>query len=297
MITQFLDGMPGLVEGNGKPFLRNPYEPAEEWDEFFSRYEEEDLEYFAIPREKAEGFYRFLSLVQGGESPYLKGQVTGPITLGLSLQDEDGKLSLFNEGLRDMLVKLVRMKARWQERMFRDVSPKAETIVFFDEPILSAYGSPYMHLNEALVVDTLKGAIGGLQGYGGVHICGNTDWPMIMEIGFDIIDFDAYNHISSFVLYAKEVQAFFNGGGAVGWGIIPTQTEDLGAFSFEDVCERLEGGIASLKEHGIAEEVIYACSLITPSCGTGLLSREEACRVYESTKEISSFFRRKGKVA
>jgi hypothetical protein len=291
MINQFLDGMPGLVEEGGKPFLRSAYEPLEEWNEFFSRYEEEDLEYFAIPPEKAQGLYRFLELVKGHGVPFVKGQVTGPVTLGLSLQEEEGKLSLFDEGLRDMIVKLVSMKARWQERLFKEALPKATSIIFFDEPILSAYGSPYMNLYKEIVVDALGKAIQGLQGYSGVHICGNTDWPMIMEVGLDIIDFDAYNHLSSFILYAEEVKAFFERGGTVGWGIIPTEAEALGRAVIEELFEKLAKGIIQLKEGGIAEDVLSRGSLVTPSCGTGLLSTAEAKKVYAETREISSLLR------
>lgn len=295
MITQFLDGMPGLVEEDGKLFLGSPFEPPEEWDEFFSRYDEDDLDYFAIRPERAQGFYKFLELVKGYNPPFVKGQVTGPITLGLSIKDEQGRLSLFDEGLRDMIAKLVSMKARWQERVFREVLPEARGIIFFDEPTLSVYGSPYMNLHEEIVVDTLREAIRGVKGYKGVHICGNTDWPMIMEVGFDIIDFDAYNHLSSFILYAEEVKAFFERGGAVGWGIIPTETEALEGVVIEELFERLEQGILSLKKRGIAEDMLCRGSLITPSCGTGLLSRAEAKKVYEGTKNISNLFRERFK--
>jgi len=295
MINQFLDGMPGLVEENDKVFLRSPFEPPEEWNEFFSRYDEEDLDYFAIRPERAQGLYRFLELVKRCDTPFVKGQVTGPITLGLSIKDEDGRLSLFDEGLRDMIVKLVSMKARWQERVFSEVLPKARGIIFFDEPILSAYGSPYMNLNREIVVDTLRETIRRVNGFRGVHICGNTDWPMIMEVGFDIIDFDAYNHLSSFILYAEELKAFFECGGAVGWGIIPTETEALGRIAIEQLFRRLEEGIMSLVQRGIAEDMLYQGSLITPSCGTGLLSRAEAEKVYEGTKDISNRFRERFK--
>ncbi len=292
MIDQFLDGMPGLVQEDGKVFLRNPFEPYEEWDEFFSRYEEGDLNYFAIKPERARGLYAFLELLKQYDVPFVKGQVTGPITLGLSLKDEGGRLSLFDEGLRDMIVKVVSMKARWQERVFSEVLPKAKSIIFFDEPTLSAYGSPYMNLYEEMVVDTLREATKGLRGYKGVHICGNTDWPMVMRVGFDIIDFDAYNHLSSFVLYAEEIKTFFEKGGAVGWGIVPTEAEALEKAAIEGLLARLEGGFTYLRERGIAEDAIYKGSLITPSCGTGLLSKDEAKKVYESTRQISAFFRK-----
>ena len=115
MIDQFRDGMPGVVEEGDKVYLR-PLEPYQEWELFYQAYEGGDLDAFAISKERARGLYAFLAEVGRREPPpFVKGQVTGPITLGISLKDEEGVASFFNPNLRDMFVKLVAMKARWQE--------------------------------------------------------------------------------------------------------------------------------------------------------------------------------------
>jgi methionine synthase II (cobalamin-independent) len=292
MIDQFLEGMPGVVvEDGGKPYLRT-LEPYEEWERFYHGYEEGDLDAFAISSERAKGLYAFLEDIGRREPPlFVKGQVTGPITLGLTLKDEKGAAAFFNPDLRDMLVKLVAMKARWQEKTFRHHLPHVETIIFIDEPILSSYGSAFMNVSRADVISCLRETIAPLEGLKGVHICGNTDWPMIMEVGLDIIDFDAYNYLDSFVLYGGEVRGFLEGGGAIGWGIVPTDEEALKNVEPSGLVKELTDGMDQLAKKGMPQEFLVERSLITPSCGAGSLSEQGARRAYQLTAAVAETLR------
>ena len=293
MIDQCLEGMPGVVvEEGGKPYLR-ALEPHEEWERFYQGYEEGDLDAFAISSERAKGFYAFLEEIGRREPPpFVKGQVTGPITLGLTLKEQGGAAAFFNQDLRDMLVKLVAMKARWQEETLERILPQAETIIFLDEPILSSYGSAFMNVGREEVISALKEACAPLQGLKGVHICGNTDWPMIMEAGLDIIDFDAYYYLSSFLLYAEQLRAFLKGGGAVGWGIVPTDDEALKSVNPPELVGKLKEGMDQLATEGIPHRLLAERALITPSCGVGSLSEDGARRAYGMTAEVAALLRR-----
>jgi hypothetical protein len=292
MIEQFLEGAPGVVEKGGKLSLR-PLEPYEEWERFYQGYEEGNLDLFAISKERARGFYAFVEEVARRESPlFIKGQVTGPITLGLTLKDEAGAAAFFHPDLRDMLVKLATMKARWQEAAFQRLAPNAEQIIIFDEPILSSYGSAFMNVSRADVISCLREAVAPLQGLKGVHICGNTDWPMIMEIGLDIIHFDAYKDLSSLLLYAEPLRSYLTEGGAISWGIVPTDEEALKAAEATELAARLKQGFAQLAKEGLAQDILAAGSLIAPSCGAGFLSEQGARRVYALTATVSEILRR-----
>jgi len=292
MIEQFLEGAPGVVEKGGKLSLR-PLEPYEEWERFYQGYEEGNLDAFAISKERGQGFYAFLEEVARRESPpYIKGQVTGPITLGLTLKDEQGAAAFFQPDLRDMLVKLAGMKARWQEAAFQRLVPHAETLIIFDEPILSSYGSAFMNVSRADIISCLREGVAPLEGLKGIHICGNTDWPMIMEIGLDIIHFDAYKDLSSVLLYAEPLRQYLAEGGAISWGIVPTDEEALKATDPSQLAARLKQGFAQLIQEGLDQDILAAGSLIAPSCGAGSLSKEGARRVYELTAAVAAILRR-----
>lgn len=291
MIEQFLEGAPGVVEKGGKLYLRH-LEPYEEWERFYQGYEAIDLDAFAISKERARGFYAFLEEAARREPPlFIKGQVTGPITLGLTLKDEAGAAAFFNPDLRDMLVKLTEMKARWQEAAFQRLVPNAEQIIIFDEPILSSYGSAFMNVSRADVISCLREAITPLEGLKGIHICGNTDWPMIMEIGLDIIHFDAYKDLASVLLYAEPLRRYLTEGGAISWGIVPTDEEALKGAEASRLAARLTQGFEQLAREGLGQELLSRGSFIAPSCGAGSLSEQAAITVYQLTKEVSDLLR------
>lgn len=292
MIEQFLEGAPGVVEKGGKVYLR-PLEPYEEWERFYQGYEEGNLDLFAISKERARGFYAFLEELGRRKPPaFIKGQVTGPITLGLTLKEQGGAAAFFHPDLRDMLVKLAEMKARWQQVTFKRLVPNAETVIIFDEPILSSYGSAFMNVSRADVISCLREAIAPLQGLKGVHICGNTDWPMVMEIGLDIIHFDAYKDLSSVLLYAEPLRRYLAEGGAISWGIVPTDEAALKAVEASQLAARLRQGFAQLIQEGLAQDILSRGSLIAPSCGAGSLSEQGAQRVYELTAAVAAILRR-----
>jgi methionine synthase II (cobalamin-independent) len=292
MIDQFLEGAPGVVEEGEKAYLR-ALEPYQEWEQFYADYEGNNLDAFAVSAERAQGLQPFLEEIgQRAPLPFVKGQVTGPITLGLTLKEQGGAVAFFNQDLRDMLVKLVAMKARWQEETFRRIVPKAETIIFLDEPILSSYGSAFMNVSREDVITALKETCAPLQGLKGVHICGNTDWPMIMEADLDIINFDAYYYLSSFLLYAEQLRGFLEGGGAIAWGIVPTDDEELKNIQPPELVGKLKEGMDQLAAEGIPHGLLVERALITPSCGAGSLSEEGAWRAYEMTAEVTALLRR-----
>ncbi len=290
MIEQFLEGAPGVVKDEGRLYLR-PLEPYEEWERFYLAFEGEDLEAFAISSDRAVGLYPFLEEVVGKNPPFVKGQITGPITLGFSLKDPSGAAAFFHPDLRDMLIKLCAMKARWQEVNFKRVLPNSKTIIFVDEPILASYGSVFMNVGKDEVISTLRATIAALCGLKGIHICGNTDWPMIMEVGLDIVDFDAYNYLSSFLLYPQQIKDFLNGGGAIAWGIVPTEEEALRMTDPSSLAIKLREGIEELVASGVDYELLANKSLITPSCGTASLSEEAARRVYALTADLTKAMR------
>jgi hypothetical protein len=108
-----------------------------------------------------------------------------------------------------------------------------------------------------------------------------------MEIGLDIIDFDAYNYLDSFLIYSRLLRTFLEGGGVVGWGIVPTEEEALKRVSSAALAERIKEGVDRLIRDGVSSEVLAERSIITPSCGAGSLSEAAARQVYQLTREVS----------
>jgi hypothetical protein len=74
------------------------------------------LDSFGLSSQYAAGFEEFVARLPEQATPQvmLKGQVTGPFTLGTNLLDQDRRCSYYDDQLRDVIVKTVALKAMWQ---------------------------------------------------------------------------------------------------------------------------------------------------------------------------------------
>lgn len=215
--------------------------------------------------------------------PFLKLQVTGPLTLGLSLTDESKRLVGYNEILADVLVKGVAMKARWMIERFRPFGDRM--IVFFDEPILSGFGSStFVSLSRDEVMAKMNELVGSIRTTGaivGTHCCGNTDWGMLLETGLDMVNFDAYDYFEALSLYPSAIQDFFARGGILAWGIVPT-SEKIDGAGVDDLERELHTRVDRLAAKGIDRDLVLSRMILTPSCGTGSMTVERSEKVYRT---------------
>jgi methionine synthase II (cobalamin-independent) len=287
MYVQYSQGFPGVVvdEAEKKIQVNRQQDLNRPLEQLYHAFLENKADGFAISDAYAAGLHRFLSL--DGLSPkVVKGHVTGPVTWGLTVVDEEGKGVLYDDLLGDAVPKLLRLKAAWQEKMLKKLCRR--TIIFIDEPYMSAFGSVGVMLSKEKVVSLLNEVFGGIEGLKGVHCCGNTDWSVILGSEVDIISFDAYNYAQSLSLYPKEVKKFLDRGGSVAWGIVPNEEEAVGKESAASLKDRLEEAMAPFTRKGIPFKQLIAQGLITPSCGLASLATEEAAvRVLELLSELT----------
>ncbi|SHF25024.1 hypothetical protein SAMN02745218_01792 [Desulfofundulus australicus DSM 11792] len=278
----------------------NPSWP-ERLADFYTAYlavEEGDLaalEYFALPRQAAAGFYAFLEemATDTGEALYLKGHLAGPLTIAFQLKNRRGRLAYYEEQLRDLVVKTLAAHACWQARALAALN--RTPIIFVDEPAVSVYGqSSYITVTREMIksdLNTIFQFIHRAGGLAGVHSCDAIDWSILCECDLDIINLDAYNFGSSLKIYARELRGFLENGGVIAWGIVPTSEK---AFEEDDasLLELWQTLVRELAGRGIPLELLHRQSLITPACGTGLLEPELAGHIYRLTRRVSERVRR-----
>ncbi len=299
MLLQFLPGFPGRTAEDGKVFINTS--AAEFDDELLAFYEEFmavseggadlDASRFALTPQTAKGFFTFLEQTVHLAPPAtaLKGQITGPVTFCTALADENGRAIFYNDQLRDAAVKMLALKARWQIRKMAEVS--TTTIMFFDEPGLAGFGSSaFITIGPEEIKACLNevfATVHAEKGLAGVHVCANTEWPVVFDTDVDIISCDTYSYFDKFLLYPGHMLKFFNKGGILASGIIPTIPEFLDRETADSLTSRWLEQKTRLENIGIAEERIFAQTLITPSCGTGSISREYAQKVLDLTQAVS----------
>jgi methionine synthase II (cobalamin-independent) len=305
MIDQFLPGMPGLAHQDGRTFIRVDDDAFH--NEMLLFYEEylnltegkapfADSR-FALTMDIAPGFFEFIKYLDGLkiQPAAVKGQITGPFTFSTSVKDQDGRAIFYHPDLRDVLVKCIAAKARWQVSQLRKYG--IPILIFLDEPGLAGFGtSAFISVSREDIEASLGEVISAIHlqgGLAGVHVCANTDWSIVLESPVDVVSFDAYSFFDKFILYEKEVKKFIERGGILAWGIVPTgNTRWVDQESADSLYDRWKDQLKQVAALGFDPGQIVAQSLITPSCGTGSLPVEHAIKVIQMTQEISLKIRR-----
>ncbi len=301
MMVQFTEGMPGLVEeGDRVYFDTQAPDFTDQLTGFYGYYlaviEEGDfgpLDSFGLSPEYAAGFGEFLARLPQQSATWraLKGQVTGPFTLGTNLLDQNRRPAYYDRQLRDVIVKTVALKAAWQ--ISRLGTFGVPVMIFLDEPSLLGFGSQtFITVSREDVLGDLNevaAAIHTLGGLAGVHCEANTDWALLMESDLDILAFDAYDHMQAITLYPAELRSFLERGGSLGWGIVPTLDREAAATeTVSSLLARFDEGVELLVRKGFVRQALLSRALITPSCGAGgVLTEALAKRVLALLRQVS----------
>ncbi len=301
LLSQFVSGLPGIrYNGDTVFFDTDAPEFEAEFLQFFEEYlavkeGEKAIEgsIFALNKDNGKGFFVFLddlSKEKIGKRPYaLKGQITGPFTMLTGIKDRQGKLSFYNQQLREAVTQGLSLKAAFQVKMLKEHANNV--IIFLDEPALSGFGSSAMvSISKKDVQHDLKIVIDEIHEAGaiaGVHVCANTEWDVLLDpyLSVDILSFDAFGFLDRFLIYKRQIIEFIERGGVIAWGIVPTQRpEDIEREDAESLLKSFDTISNGL---GLSIAQITKNALITPSCGTGLLSVPLAERVLSLTREVS----------
>jgi hypothetical protein len=256
-----------------------------------------DCSSMAISPEFSKGLYALENRLKSKQIklPFVKVQVTGPCSFALTLVDENKRAIYYNDEFRDMIVKALLMKARWQVQKFKPYATDG-IICFIDEPILSAFGSStYVPVKREDVVAMLNEVIEAVHldgGITGIHCCGNTEWSILIDAGVDMVNFDAFEFGETIAMYADAVKEHLAQGRLLAWGVIPTSAK-IREQSVDTLCAQLEKVMDHLASKGIDKKVICEQAVITPSCGTGSMDPADAEKVFETLNGVSKAMRAK----
>lgn len=298
MIFQFLEKMPSFFCENDKLFLDTEYDAFfEDFEEFFNDYEEiisnpgsAKLEKYKITR--AAAFETYIDLLKRTKPDFAKGQIIGPFTLASSLCTKNGLAAVYDETLREIILKTLTIKALWQIKQMKLASPDITPIIFIDEPSISQLGtSAYVGISKSEIISMLSEITGILKENGAIpalHCCGKCDWTIPIDAGVEIINPDAFSFAENLSLFNTELEEFLQNGGKIAWGIVPTlDKKALEKITLSDLEQKFRSAIKYLTKKGINEKLVIENSMITPSCGAGILTVEMAEKAMDLTKELS----------
>jgi hypothetical protein len=302
MEVQFSEAMPCRVidREKNRMYFDTSGDYSEAFAEFYEAYmlamdpddETGDCSAMAISPDYAAGIYALEERLkaEGGSRPVVKCQTTGPCTFALATVDENKRALYYNEEFRDVIVKALAMKCRWQIQRLR---PNAESVICcVDEPILAGFGSStYVSVQRDDVVAMLVEMIEAIHADGaiaGVHCCGNTEWSILIDAGVDLVSFDAFEFGETIAMYPDHVKRHLEAGKLLAWGVVPTsvavreQTVDTMIAHYEAMVDHL------VDKARVDRQRVREQTLLTGSCGTGAMEVADAEKVFELTAGLSA---------
>jgi len=290
MYAQYSEGFPGVVIEGDRIFVDRSRDLDKPLEKLYAAYLDNDFDKYPVSAEYAAGLHSFLALTN--LSPLaVKGQITGPVTWGLTVTDDSRRAIIYDDVLGDAVAKFLKLKASWQEKALSKISKNI--IIFVDEPYMAAFGSVGVLLSKERIISLLEEVFSGISGLKGIHCCGNTDWSVLLETSTDIVSFDAYNYAQSLSLYPAEVKKFLDRQGTIAWGIVPNNEESLAKETAASLKDRLEEAMAPFTRKGIRFKQLIEQGLLTPSCTLTTLSKEAAGQALELLVDLSAKIRKR----
>ena len=220
-------------------------------------------ETFALTAEYSTVFHKFLSKeLQGYKA--IRGQVIGPVSFGFKVLDENLKPIIYNDEARTILFDFMGKKANIQYRELKERNPNA--FVWLDEPGLGYVFSGLSGYNEQQAKEDYHNFVQGLEGPKGLHLCAEVNLPYLLELGVEILSFDAYQIGFMPKEYAGSVAEFIKSGGVISWGIVPTESTVLATQTPETLAAILSDYWEVISEStGLSLNQIAMQALVAPA--------------------------------
>ncbi len=333
MYRQYSEGLPGIVadgmaEPGAAPTWRRDEAALERLERVYADVlnGDEALEDWAVAPADARGLRAFAEALTGAPGRpaprpvAVKGQITGPVSLGLAVTGEGGRALLYEEDLMDGVARGLALRARWQQRYLDEAAgatarPEAaraagtacaacaaRVLISVDEPYLGTFGSAYFPYRPETVLGYLRvfdEALGARGALWGVHCCANTDWEFVLGSPVRFVSFDAYAYGDRLALYPEAVRAFLAAGKSLLWGIVPTAADVLATEDAPGLARRLQDHFGRLVARGVPEGRLVSQSMVTPACGLAGLDVDGARRAMSLARAVSeellpAFPRREG---
>ena len=218
---------------------------------------------FALAKEYSVVFHKFLSKeLQGYKA--IRGQVTGPVSFGFKVLDESLKPIIYNEEARAVLFDFIQKKVNIQYQELKKRNTNA--FVWLDEPGLGYVFSGLSGYNEQHAKEDYYNFLQGLEGPKGLHLCADVNLPYLLELGVEILSFDAYQIEFMPKEYASSVAEFLKRGGVISWGVIPTESTTLATQTPETLAKLLMNYWEVVYQNtGLSPKQIAEQALVAPA--------------------------------
>jgi hypothetical protein len=223
MYAQTSQNFPGvIVDPDNEKISFNTSKFEEELGDYSQRMAEPET--FALGHDYSAVYHRFLKQ-DLKDYPAIRGQLTGPVSFGFRVSDEDSRPIIYNDGVRSLLFDFIQRKTDLQYQQLKGKNQNA--FVWLDEPGLGWVFSGLSGYNDLQARRDYQDFLAGFNGPKALHLCASINLPYLLQLGVELLSFDAYQMELMPKGYAGAVADFLKSGGIIAWGIVPTDSASL----------------------------------------------------------------------
>lgn len=239
------------------------------------------------PPHSAAGLLAFESAFRRGRFPRtraVKGQLIGPLTLAGCLRFQGRPLTESPLLVSALGKHLARCAADQIGRLQEFGLP---VLLWVDEPVLAQLLRRPEAEREPLreILNSLVASIQQAGALAGIHCCSPVPVGELIRCGVDLVSFDAVLTCTS-RQERNELGSFLDNGGIAAFGIIPTGE---GLAEFDSGAAKAKWLSAGSSVEDIT--VLARQTLLTASCGLGLLSLAQAAISLRNAQKLSRLIR------
>jgi len=262
MYVQASQNFPGIIiDPDNKRISFNATRFEEELGSYSLHMAENET--FALSRDFSQVYHQFLTQDLQGY-PAIRGQVTGPVSQGFRVTDEDSRPIIYDDSVRALLFDFIQKRVNVQYQQLKKKNPNA--FVWVDEPGLLWVFSGLSGYNDMQARQDYQDFLAGFDGPRALHLCPNVNLPYLLQLGVEILSFDAYQIEIMPKEYAVSVAEFLRSGGIIAWGIVPTDSENQNQHTPETLASLLSGYWQAVSANtGLSVEKIARQALIAPA--------------------------------
>ncbi len=291
MYVQAAEHFPGIILDIDKRTLRFSMDKfTEELETTLLQFDDPTM--FDISETYSAVYHRFLAL-DLADRPAIRGQLEGPISFGFNVLDQDERPILFDDTVRPFMLDFMARRLNVQLARLKELNDNA--FMFVDEPGLQFLFSAMAGYGDQKAKGDLDQFFAQVERPRGIHLCGNPDWDFLLNLDMDVLSLDVYTNAEIFSSYAGSIGNFFDRGGVIVWGIVPTGFEDFEKEETPSMIQRLEDVWKVLWSKGIDREQMISRSMISPAtcCLVNPDKERTVERAFSSVMQVSDRLREK----
>ena len=288
LIPSALDGLPGLrFDADGLTTV-----DVAEWEGQRERFglsiesalQSDALGSFEPMPQASRAFRPFLWEVENRKLALAKVQIAGPCTVRWVAKTTDGRPTSDVPALDQQIFRLLLAKSLALVKAVRRAG--ATPLIYLDESGLYAlYRKNAQHLMALQELKVMAMALRREGALVGLHCCGNTDWPAVLDLGMDVLSIDVRLSLDAVLEDTAAIKRFFGSGATLSLGIVPTNlTATDAAYSIPELVDSVEASLRATFGRSAFASVL-SHTLLTPACGLAMRSVIDAERIFDELRQ------------